>query len=101
MNHHYPRSHHHIPRDLDPSLFTGDFKDLNIHDVIQQELRYGGGLDFTMAASDGTYSSLNPHTHHSPHHSHLCPTPLANDPTLTSVALESPLQVHRQINPGW
>ena len=114
--HHQP--HHltdHIPRDIDPSLFSNDFK-VDIQDVIQQELQYGG--DFSLSTGAGleqphppnhhynhtSYNSLNPHIHQPPNyggHSHQF-YQQSHDPTLTSVALDSSSpNLSRRPNPGY
>lgn len=81
-----------IPHDIDPDLFSNDFKDLNIDAVLQQELKYGG--DFSMSnTAQGVYPPPQPHLHNVHTHHHL-----PNDPTLTSVALDPPLQLRRH---GW
>ena len=84
--------HHidHLPPDIDTALITntGEFADLNIDAIIRQEQQYG---DFPIS---GMASSILPHL--------TPPQPMPNDPTLTSAALDSPLQVHRQMNTaGW
>lgn len=90
--------HSHIPRDIDPSLFSNDFK-VDIQDVLQQELQYGGDFSLSTATDNNTYTILNPHIHPHPHNPFYPPS---HDPTLTSVALDSsPHQVRRQINPSW
>ena len=84
-----------IPQDIDPSLFSNDF-DVNIQDVWQQEIKYGGDFSMSNATIPGNPLQPHPQSHLPPphgiyaHHHHL-PN---NDPTLTSVALDTPLHIH-------
>ena len=122
-HHAYHPSPSHIPRDIDPSLFSNDFK-VDIQDVIQQELQYGG--DFSLSGGAGAmetqtiqhhghqfnntaYTALNPNIH--VHHGNYTATGHAaghqfytqsHDPTLTSVALDSSSpNLSRRPNPGY
>ena len=124
VQHHHPyHQPSHIPRDIDPSLFSNDFK-VDIQDVIQQELQYGG--DFSLSAGTGAmetqsvqhhgqysnntaYTALNPniHVHHGNYVATGHPTghqfyTQSHDPTLTSVALDSSSpNLSRRPNPGY
>ena len=78
FHNHHTHHHHRLPQDLDPELFTLDFKDLNIQDVLKTELQYGGSLGFSE-----TTSPIHSPLAHVQRQYHTLP----NDPTLTSAAL--------------
>lgn len=96
-NHH---AHHRLPNDIDPELFTLDFKDLNIQDVLKTELQYGGNLGFPDTSPGHAPSIHTPSPHVIQRQYHTLP----NDPTLTSAAL-SGNHVHHMHNnhrpQGW